>query len=144
MKPLSFIIVLFCGMLFGLGLSLSNMVIPEVVINFLLFRDLGLLLVLGSAVSVAALCYQFSLRYLKSPLIEPSFRNRPVHFDWRTWLGSAIFGIGWGISGVCPGPAIAGLGVGNWPLFYVLAGIFLGAYVEGRWFSRLSGPSVKS
>jgi uncharacterized membrane protein YedE/YeeE len=144
MKPLSFIIVLFCGMLFGLGLSLSNMVIPEVVINFLLFRDLGLLLVLGSAVGVAALCYQLALRYLKSPLIEPSFRNRPVQFDWRTWLGSAIFGIGWGISGVCPGPAIAGLGVGNWPLIYVLAGIFLGAYVEGRWFSRLSGPSLKS
>jgi hypothetical protein len=34
--------------------------------------------------------------------------------------------------------------VGNWPLIYVLAGIFLGAYVEGRWFSRLSGPSLKS
>jgi uncharacterized membrane protein YedE/YeeE len=76
MNPLSLWIVLACGILFGFGLSVSTMIRPEVVLDFLLFRDLGLLLVLG---------------------------------------GAAIFGTGWGLCGVCPGPAIAGLGVGNWP-----------------------------
>jgi uncharacterized membrane protein YedE/YeeE len=50
-------------------------------------------------------------------------------------LGAAIFGLGWGISGVCPGPAITGLGLGNWPILYALVGIVAGAYVQGRWFA---------
>ena len=53
MKPISFIVALLCGILFGYGLSVATMVLPEVVISFLLFKDLGLLLVLGSAVIVA-------------------------------------------------------------------------------------------
>ena len=52
----------------------------------------------------------------------------------RTLLGAAIFGVGWGLCGVCPGPAIAGLGTGNWPLAIALAGLVAGAYVQGRFF----------
>ena len=44
---------------------------------------------------------------------------------------AAIFGIGWGLCGVCPGPAIAGLGTGNWALLWALGGIALGALVQG-------------
>jgi len=51
-------------------------------------------------------------------------------------IGAAIFGIGWGLSGVCPGPAIAGLGVGNAPVLWALAGLFAGAYVQGRLFAK--------
>lgn len=51
-------------------------------------------------------------------------------------LGAALFGIGWGISGVCPGPAIAGLGAGNYPLLWSLAGLFAGAWAQGWWASR--------
>jgi uncharacterized membrane protein YedE/YeeE len=54
----------------------------------------------------------------------------------RTIVGAAIFGVGWGLSGVCPGPAIAGIGDGNWPLLLALAGMFAGAYVQGRWFGK--------
>lgn len=135
MSKISLLIVLVCGMTFGAGLSVSNMVKPEVVIDFLLFRDLGLLLVLGSAVLVTLLAYQLGPKLLKKPAFEPRFARYTSSLDTRTLLGAAIFGLGWGICGVCPGPAIAGLGVGNWPLLYALAGIAVGAYVQGRWFS---------
>ena len=46
-------------------------------------------------------------------------------------VGAALFGVGWGLCGVCPGPAIAGLGAGNWDLLWALAGIALGALVQG-------------
>lgn len=135
MKPLSLWIVLACGALFGFGLSVSTMVRPEVVLDFLLFRDLGLLLVLGGAVVVALLFYQLAPRLLKKPVLEPAFGKHLSVLNARTLIGAAIFGAGWGLCGVCPGPAIAGLGVGNWPLLIALTGIFAGAYVQGRWFS---------
>jgi uncharacterized membrane protein YedE/YeeE len=106
-----------------------------VVLDFLLFRDLGLLLVLGAAVIVALFAYQLGPRLLKKPVLEPVFGRHPSVLNGRTLIGAAIFGMGWGLCGVCPGPAIAGLGVGNWPLLIALAGIFAGAYVQGRWFS---------
>jgi uncharacterized membrane protein YedE/YeeE len=62
---------------------------------------------------------------------EPAFRRHPPRLDRRTLLGAALSGPGWGLSGVCPGPATAGLGVGNWPLLVSLAG----AYAQGRRFS---------
>jgi uncharacterized membrane protein YedE/YeeE len=135
MKPLSLLVVLACGALFGFGLSVATMVRPEVVLDFLLFRDLGLLLVLGGAVIVALFAYQLGPRLLKKPVLEPVFGRHPSVLNSRTLIGAAIFGMGWGLCGVCPGPAIAGLGVGNWPLLIALAGIFAGAYVQGRWFS---------
>lgn len=136
MKAATLLAVLACGALFGFGLSVSTMVRPEVILNFLLFRDLGLLLVLGSAVPVALLAYQLGPRIMKKPLLEPAFGRHASVLNTRTLLGSAIFGMGWGLCGVCPGPAIAGLGAGNWPLLFALAGIFTGAYVQGRWFSE--------
>lgn len=128
-------VVALCGALFGLGLSVSAMVKPEVVLDFLLFRDLGLLLVLGSAVLTALLCYQLGPRLLGKPWLGEKFGQHPSALNARTLWGAALFGAGWGLCGVCPGPAIAGLGVGNWPLLIALAGIFAGAYLHGRWFS---------
>jgi len=133
MKKSSLLAVLVCGVLFGLGLSLASMVKPEVVIDFLLFRDLGLLLVLGTAVLVTLLAYQLGPKILKKPVLESRYGNYVSALDIRTLLGAGIFGLGWGICGVCPGPAIAGLGVGNWPLLYTLAGIAAGAYIQGKW-----------
>ena len=133
MQNSSLLAVLVCGVLFGLGLSLASMVEPEVVIDFLLFRDLGLLLVLGTAVLVTLLAYQLGPKILKKPVLESRYGNYVSALDIRTLLGAGIFGLGWGICGVCPGPAIAGLGVGNWPLLYALAGIAAGAYIQGKW-----------
>lgn len=135
MKAASLLMVLLSGILFGYGLSVATMVQPESVLRFLTMKDMGLLVVLGSAVLVTLLAYQLGPKLLKKPLLEPTFNRHISALNGRTLLGAAIFGLGWGLSGVCPGPAITGLGLGNWPMVYSLAGILLGAYVQGRWFS---------
>jgi uncharacterized membrane protein YedE/YeeE len=140
MKPISLLAILVSGILFGFGLALSTMIRPEVVLSFLRFQDFGLLMVLGGAASVTALCYQLAPRLLQRPLLEPAFGRHLAAMNTQTLAGAALFGIGWGISGVCPGPAIAGLGAGNWMLLYAVAGIFAGAYVQGWLASRQVMP----
>ncbi|MBI1196101.1 MAG: YeeE/YedE family protein [Gammaproteobacteria bacterium] len=120
------------GALFGFGLALSTMIKPEVVLDFLRFDDFGLLLVLGGAVGVTLIAYQLAPRLMAKPVFAAAFGQRPTETMKRTLVGSALFGIGWGICGVCPGPAIAGLGAGNWSLLIVVAAMALGAYVQGR------------
>jgi hypothetical protein len=134
MKPAALATVLAAGSLFGFGLALSTMVRPEVVIDFLLWRDLGLLLVLGGAVAVTFFAYHLLPRLMAKPWVGTEFQKHPSALDARTLGGAAIFGIGWGLSGVCPGPAIAGLGTANWPLAIAAAGMIAGAYVQGRFF----------
>jgi len=134
-KLLSMVAVLICGGLFGIGLSVSTMIQPEIILSFLTFSDFGLLLVLGGATTVTLLIYQLGPKLLKTPLFADKFSVRPEAPVKRTLIGSALFGIGWGLCGVCPGPAIAGLGAGNWPLVLALLGMFAGGYVQGKWFS---------
>jgi uncharacterized membrane protein YedE/YeeE len=88
-------------------------------------------------VAVALLTYQITPRLLKKPMLNESFAQRPTATLKNTLIGSALFGVGWGICGVCPGPAIAGLGAGNWPLVIAVVAMLLGAYVQGR-FARVS------
>jgi uncharacterized membrane protein YedE/YeeE len=128
--------VVLSGALFGFGLALSTMIQPEVVLKFFRFEDLGLLLVMGGALVVALLAYQIAPRLLRKAILNGSFAQRPTATLKNTLIGSVLFGIGWGICGVCPGPAIAGLGAGNWPLAIAVAAMLLGAYVQGR-FARL-------
>lgn len=132
MKPASFIVAVLGGMLFGFGLAMSTMIQPEVVLSFLRFTDFGLMLVLGGAAAVTLIAYQLAPRLLKRPLLEPAFDKHPAAMNRQTIGGAAIFGIGWGLCGVCPGPAIAGLGAGNVMLLVAVAGIAAGAYVHGR------------
>lgn len=119
------------GMLFGFGLALSGMVRPEVVLSFLRFSDFGLMLVMGGAIVVVVLAYKGVPRLLKRPLLGDYFHSHPSEWNRDTATGAALFGIGWGLCGVCPGPAIAGLGTGNLDLLWALAGIALGALVQG-------------
>ena len=136
MKLTSKLVILLCGMLFGFGLAWSGMIKPEVVLSFLTFDDLGLLLVLGSAVMTTLLTYQLIPRLLTKPLLEDQFGEHSTVSTSDTVLGAVLFGIGWGLSGVCPGPAIAGLGAGNWPLLVCVAGMAAGAWCQGWWASR--------
>ena len=108
------------------------MVQPEVVLSFLQWRDFGLMLVMGGALTVTLLAYQLVPRWLSRPVLGGSFGHHVAVLDRDTVLGAAIFGIGWGLCGVCPGPAIAGLGTGNLDLLWALAGILAGAWVQGR------------
>ena len=113
LDPARWLAVLAGGILFGFGLALSTMARPEVVLSFLQFKDWGLMLVMGGAMGVTLLAYQGLPRRLKAPLLGGEFDRRQTPLDRDTVIGSAIFGIGWGLCGVCPGPAIAGLGTGN-------------------------------
>ena len=125
---------LLSGGLFGFGLAWSTMVQPEAILRFLMLRDMGLLLVMGGAAATVLLAYRALPRLMRQPVFGLGWARHPSILDRRTVIGSAVFGIGWGLSGVCPGPALAGLGVGNWPLLWVVGGILLGAWIEGRFF----------
>ena len=122
------------GILFGFGLALSTMVRPEVVLDFLAGADMGLLLVLGGAVVVTFIAYRVIPRLMRRPFAGESFLAHPSEMSARTLGGAALFGVGWGLSGVCPGPAMAGLGAGNRPLALALAAMIAGAWVQGRFF----------
>lgn len=127
------------GALFGFGLALSGMIRPEVVLSFLQFRDWGLMLVMGGALLVTLLAYQLAPRWRRTPLFGGAFEAHRARMHRDTVVGSALFGIGWGLSGVCPGPAIAGLGTGNLQMLWVLAGLAAGAWLQGV----LASPSAQ-
>jgi uncharacterized membrane protein YedE/YeeE len=113
------------GLIFGAGLALSDMINPARVLAFLDVAgdwDPTLAFVLGGALIPSAMGYWLSRR-MKRPLFDQQFRipqNRTV--EPKLLAGAAIFGIGWGLAGFCPGPAIAALGFGLWqPWLFVLA-----------------------
>ncbi|GGZ56844.1 membrane protein [Lysobacter xinjiangensis] len=131
MKKLS-LAALASGALFGTGLAMSGMTDPRRVLGFLdLFGDFDptLMFVLGGAVATTMLLFRFVLRR-GSPVLADTFHLSTLKgVDRRLLGGAAIFGIGWGIAGYCPGPALAGLGVGSiealWFVPALLAGLLL-------------------
>jgi uncharacterized membrane protein YedE/YeeE len=125
------LVVLACGALFGFGLALSGMIRPEVILSFLRFRDFGLMLVMGGALAIALAVYQFAPRVRRAPLRAAVWEAHSARMGRDTLVGAALFGIGWGLGGVCPGPAIAGLGAGNLKLLWVLVGLAAGAWLQG-------------
>lgn len=129
--------VLLCGVLCGFGLSLSSMVQPEAVLRFFRFEDAGLILALSGATIVALLAYQLFPRWLAKPPLGNQFGRHHAYMSRNTIIGAAIFGIGWGICGLSPGPAVASLGTGNWHGLWALLGIAAGAWIQG-WLAILA------
>jgi uncharacterized membrane protein YedE/YeeE len=123
------------GLLFGFGLAFGGMAKQEIVLSFLQLKDLGLLLLLGGSALVTAITINIIPKIIKKPLLNGQFKKRKRILNKRTIIGAIIFGIGWGISGLCPGSAIASVGVGNLPALIGIAGMFLGAYIMGRYFT---------
>jgi uncharacterized membrane protein YedE/YeeE len=120
------------GGIFGFGLAWSGMARPEVVLDFLQLRDLGLLLVMASALLVLALVFYIAPWLRSTTLLGVPF-SREVKPSHRGLIpGAIVFGLGWGISGVCPGAGLASLGLGNWPGLIVIAAMFVGAWLYGR------------
>jgi len=135
--PLFMPLILVSGLIFGFGLGFSHMARPEVVIDFLTFRDLGLLFVMfGGSIVAGAAFWLLSSRGSTAPLTGQAYGRRLKSFDRNVLIGGSVFGVGWGLSGICPGAAYASLGVGNWPILYALAGMFIGAYIQGVWRSE--------
>jgi hypothetical protein len=123
--------VLAGGCLFGYGLALSGMTRPEVVLDFLTFRDLGLMLVMAGAIVLTAAAFWLGPLLLARPPYGEFERPR-ASLRASTVLGAALFGLGWGVAGICPGAMLASLGTGNGPILLGIAGTFLGAYLQGR------------
>ena len=132
MKQVSALVV---GIIFGLGLSLSHMVDPDKVINFLdLFGhwDASLAFVMGGAILVTFPGYRWVLGR-KKPLFEQHFHlptdNR---IDASLMFGAALFGLGWGLSGYCPGPAVAALTINPHEAFIFIPAMIAGG-LAARW-----------
>jgi uncharacterized membrane protein YedE/YeeE len=120
------------GLIFGVGLAVSEMARPEVVLDFLQFEDFGLLLVMGGAAAVTATAYAVIGRLRdRAPLTGRVYERRLKSFDRNVLLGGTVFGVGWGISGICPGAAYASLGIGNVTILWAIGGMFAGAYLQG-------------
>ena len=125
------------GLIFGFGLGFSHMARPEVVLNFLQFDDFGLLFVMFGAAIVTGLAFAVMPRLRdRAPLTGDTYGRRLKPFDRNVLVGGAIFGVGWGLSGICPGAAYASLGVGNVTILWAIAGMFIGAYLQGVWRSH--------
>jgi hypothetical protein len=130
------IVVLIGGILFGFGLSYSGMTKQEIVLSFLQLKDLGLIFVLGGAALVGALAINILAKYLKKPVLNGQFKPRRRILSWKTIIGAIIFGVGWGLSGQCPGSAVASLGTGNLPVLLGIFAMFVGAYIKALLDSR--------
>lgn len=120
------------GALFGLGLAMSGMTDARRILGFLdVFGsfDPTLVFVLGGAVSTTALLFRVVLRRGNPVLAETYELPKAKHVDRRLLGGAALFGIGWGSAGYCPGPALASLAVGSaealWFTSAMLAGTLL-------------------
>jgi uncharacterized protein len=125
------------GLVFGFGLGFSHMARPEVVLHFLQFEDFGLLFVMGGAAIVSGLAFALAPRLRdRAPLTGDIYGRRLKSFDRNVVLGGGIFGVGWGLSGICPGAAYASLGVGNVNILWAISGMFVGAYLQGVWRSQ--------
>ncbi|WP_233382671.1 YeeE/YedE family protein [Methylobacterium sp. C25] len=145
MAPLRILAALGLGLMFGLGLALSGMLDPARVRGFL---DVGgawdpsLVFVLGGAVTVSALGYQF-VRRLSKPALAESFEiptNRRI--DETLIGGSALFGVGWGLSGFCPGPAVAALSTGALPVAVFVAAMLVGMAAHRVFARRMADTGI--
>ena len=108
-----FISAFICGLIFGMGLLISGMSNPDKVLSFLdLFGnwDPSLMFVMAGAIAVAAVAFTWARGRTLSLFEEPFRLPTKKEIDRRLILGSLGFGVGWGLAGFCPGPAIAALG----------------------------------
>lgn len=129
------------GLLFGAGLIVSGLANPAKVLNFLDIAgtwDASLAFVMAAAVGVTGLGYRLA-RLRGAPLLEPNFQvpiSSPI--DARLIAGSVLFGIGWGLGGFCPGPALVALAQGGTTTI-----AFVAAMLAGMWGARLVGFGLK-
>ena len=127
---------LVAGLLFGMGLMLSGMTNPGEVLGFLDWSGVwspDLIGVLGSAVLVSLIGFQFARR-MEEPWFEAEFPAFPRKSIDRTLLmGAMLFGVGWGLAGYCPGPALAGLALGNEEVLVFLGAMLCGGLLQQAW-----------
>lgn len=121
------------GFLFGIGLWISGMANPKKVLGFLDITgewDASLMLVMGGAVAVTVVAFRFILKR-SSPLLEEKFvLPERKDLDVPLVAGAAIFGIGWGTAGYCPGPALTALATLSTESIVFVAAMLVGGLVQ--------------
>jgi len=134
------LIALVSGIIFGIGLSLSQMINPNKVINFLDISgqwDPSLAFVMMGALIVTFISFRLILKK-PDPILEESFHlSKRTDIDKALLAGAAIFGIGWGMSGYCPGPAVAAIGSGSIEAIVMVASIYAGFFFQ-KWLANRS------
>jgi uncharacterized membrane protein YedE/YeeE len=138
------LIALLSGLTFGFGLIASGMSDPTKVKGFLDLAghwDPSLALVMAGAIGVALVPFAWARKRTTSWLGAPMPRNNPQHIDRPLLIGSALFGIGWGLSGFCPGPAVVGLGAGYQPGIVFTLAMLLGMGLY-EWQGRSDQPNA--
>ncbi|MBW7973038.1 DUF6691 family protein [Bradyrhizobium sp. BR 10289] len=131
------------GMIFGLGLIISGMSNPAKVLNFLDVGgipagtwDASLALVMVGAVAVTFIGFRQVLKLTRPFFAERFYVPTRTDIDPRIIVGPAIFGVGWGLAGFCPGPALTALGFGSTSAFIFVAAMFTGM-VLARFIANL-------
>jgi uncharacterized membrane protein YedE/YeeE len=129
------ILPLLCGLLFGAGLEVSGMTDTRVVLGFLDITgawDPSLMLVMVGALAVTVPGFWLAQKRSKPLLSETFHLPASCAIEAKPLLGSAIFGIGWGLYGYCPGPALASLSTLNWQPLLFVAAMVIGVFLEKR------------
>ena len=129
------------GVVFGLGLAVSQMVNPAKVIGFLDVAgkwDPTLLFVMGGALAVTMPAFRWVVKR-PYPLFATGFAL-PTRKDIepRLVIGAALFGVGWGLAGLCPGPAVTALVTLALPIFAFFVAMLAGAFAYDRWARQKS------
>ncbi len=138
---------LIVGVIFGAGLALSDMVNPARVQAFLDVAgawDPTLLFVMGAALVPSAIAYLIQHRMTRPLLGERFSIPEGRTLDRQLLLGAAMFGIGWGLVGLCPGPAVAGLVLGAWQPWLFVAAMLAGMTLHHIFTAtRAPGPTYE-
>jgi uncharacterized protein len=138
---------LFAGALFGLGLAVSGMMNPAKVIGFLDITgawDPTLAFVMGGALLVTIPAFRLILGRQRPLLADGFALPTKTALDARLLGGAALFGVGWGLSGFCPGPAVAALVTGLAPVFAFVAAMVAGMVLYAWVFERPDRGAVKT
>jgi len=131
------------GLIFGIGLILSGMTDPGKVLGFLdLFGlwDPSLAFVMGGAILVGLIAFTVAKKRTTSMLGDAMQLPTARHVDKRLILGSLAFGVGWGLAGFCPGPAIVSVGAGEIKAVVFVLAMLAGMLVFG-WIERIKASS---
>lgn len=131
-NPMKNILAFIFGGLFSLGLMISGMSNPEKVLGFLdIFGqwDISLMFVMLGAIAVAFIPFQKAMKSPKTLFNEKIQLPMNTQIDQRLIVGAFIFGIGWGIVGICPAPALTLVGLGHFEALYFIVAMLSGMFI---------------
>ena len=123
------------GLLFGLGLAISSMINPGKIVGFLDVTgnwDPSLAFVMGGAVAITALTFRPILKRPTPILTNKFYLPSRTKLDSKLIVGAAIFGVGWAVSGLCPGPAISSVALFDEKLLIFVCALLIGSFVGSK------------